>query len=450
MTPSETSRRLAQWTARVGAGALLETLSTALPDVAVFVVDERRNVLFWSRGAERLLGFPADEVLGEHCLKSNRCAACMKGCGVAEHRRLSDVSLSLYTATSEVRDVLKSGQAFFDDDGRFLGAIEVLRESTSLEPKRPTHPHRDDATDFHGLLSRDPEMLAVFDTIRRVARTSASVLVRGESGSGKELVARAIHAESARHGHPFIAVNCASLAPNLVESELFGHVRGAFTGAISDRAGLFEQASTGTLFLDEIGELSLEAQAKLLRVLEDGTVVRVGDSRRIPVDVRVVAATHRSLRDDVRTGRFREDLMYRLRVVPVFIPPLRRRRRDIDLLFWHFVDRGGAVRRIESIAPDAMRALLDHAWPGNVRELRNVVEYALAVGRGAVIRRDDLPPELREEAVRAAAGPADADREEAARIRRVLVETQGHLGHAAERLGMSRTTLWRKRRALGL
>jgi transcriptional regulator with PAS, ATPase and Fis domain len=298
-------------------------------------------------------------------------------------------------------------------------------------------------------------MKRAFQTIRNVAETDATVLVRGESGSGKELVARAIHVESHRAKGPFVAVNCAALTPGLLESELFGHVRGAFTGAVKDRTGLFEQAEGGTLFLDEVAELPLETQSKLLRVLEERVVTRVGASKERPVDVRIIAATHRALRAEVDAGRFREDLMYRLRVVPIFLPPLRDRPGDVEVLLRTFLRRFNETgpRRVETVAPDAMRALLDHDWPGNVRELRNVVEYAFAVGRGEELLLAELPPELTEARTLSGAdeplGVLDAEAE-ARRLREALQLEGGRVGAAARRLGMSRATFWRKRRKHGL
>jgi transcriptional regulator with PAS, ATPase and Fis domain len=301
--------------------------------------------------------------------------------------------------------------------------------------------------DFHGLLTREPSMLRVIETIKRVATSDVTVLLRGESGTGKEVLARAIHNESARREGPFVAVNCASFSPGLLESELFGHVKGAFTGADRDRHGIFQQADGGTLFLDEVAEIPLDLQGRLLRVLQERMFVPVGGARPVKVDVRILAATHKGLREEVKAGRFREDLMYRLRVVPVFIPPLRERRLDLELLLHHHLDMRGRTgpRRVERVAPEAMRALLGHPWPGNVRELLNVIEYAFAVGIGPELGLGDLPPEFAEEASEAA--PAAADEE---RIREALAASGGDVAAAAKSLGISRTTLWRWRRRLGM
>ena len=442
---------LARWLRNVGPAEAFDALVSLLPDAAVFAVDAERRVVAWSAGATALLGFEARDVIGEHCLKAHRCELCMVGCGVAIHGRLADVPLELFRADGAATRLRKSARAFYDEAGAFAGGIEVLVPDRAPVARDPVPL---DAVVFHGLVSRDPVMLRAFETTKRVAETDTTVLVRGESGTGKELVARALHAGSARRDGPFVPVNCAALTPSLLESELFGHVRGAFTGAVGDRMGVFEQAAGGTLFLDEVAELPLDMQAKLLRVLEERVLTPVGGREPRPVDVRVVAATHRALRAEVVAGRFREDLMYRLRVVPLYLPPLRARPADIELLLDHFVTRQNArgPRRVSSVAPEAMRALLDHRWPGNVRELRNVVEYAFAVGRGPELQRDELPPELREgrpvaaSPPRAVLGAPETPADEVAAIRRALELSGGHVGRAAASLGMSRPTFWRKRR----
>ena len=330
-------------------------------------------------------------------------------------------------------------------DGLSLRALP-LREGPAWAPP-------EDAVEFHGVWTRDPALLKIIEVIRNVAETDATVLIRGESGTGKELVAAALHAESDRRDGPFIAVNCGAFSASLLESELFGHVKGAFTGAVAARKGIFAQAHGGTLFLDEVAELPLELQPKLLRVLQERVVVPVGGSEPLPVDVRVVAATHRALREEAKEGRFRADLLYRLRVVPIFLPSLRERRLDIELLVQRFIDQFNrrGPRRITAIAPTALQALLDHGWPGNVRELKNVVEYAFAVGRSATLTLDDLPPELRAAlpptSARASATP---NVDEAERVREALATAQGDINAAAAHLGLSRTTFWRLRRRLGV
>jgi transcriptional regulator with PAS, ATPase and Fis domain len=314
---------------------------------------------------------------------------------------------------------------------------------------------------FHGMWTREPEMKRLFRLVEKVARTGSSVLVRGESGTGKELVANALHAISPRHKGPFRAINCAALPPSLLESELFGHVRGAFTGAVRDSPGHFRLADGGTLFLDEVGEIPLELQGKLLRVLETHTVIPVGGREAVPVDVRIVAATHRALRREVEEGRFRADLMYRLRVVPLFLPSLRERRGDILPLARRFLaqlEKQGP-RRVERLSPGAQRRLLEHDWPGNVRELRNVMEYASVIGEGPVLHEADLPPEFSESRPSAPAAPkppvarargAPTEALDAATLRATLERAGGNRTQAARLLGISRVTLWRRLRQAGV
>lgn len=440
----------------IGPEAAFRCLAELFPDAAVFAVDAERNVVHWSDGAQKLLGFTRDEAIGRLCLSSIRCRTCTIGCGIAKYGTVTGIPLEHYRADERWIPTKKYAKGFFTDDGEFLGGIEVLvatgpsqveegvlGETVLLPP---------DAEEFHGLVSRDAAMKRAFQTIRNVGETDATVLVRGESGSGKELVARGIHLESHRAQGPFVAVNCAALTPGLLESELFGHVRGAFTGAVKDRKGLFEQAEGGTLFLDEVAELPMEMQSKLLRVLEERVVTPVGASKEKAVDVRVVAATHRALRREVDAERFREDLMYRLRVVPILMPPLRDRVGDVEVLLRFFLRRfnKNGPRHVETIAPDAMRALLNHRWPGNVRELRNVVEYAFAVGRGEELLLEELPPEFNDERSSVVEDEKGGEQSERERIREALQLEGGVVNAAAKRLGMSRATFWRKRQKHGL
>lgn len=450
---SQSSPFLNHWLSQVGPHVAVEALSDLLEGGALYAVDAEGQVLFWSQGAERLLGFSHGQVLGQPCRQAIRCADGQPFCCVSAQGSIKDAAAELRRADGSHVRVRRNARAFFDAAGQFTGALEVLWPEDALAVSQPLQ-GEEAVEEFHGLSTRDPAMKQALRIIRNVAETEATVLIRGETGSGKELAAKAIHAESQRRAQPFLAVNCAALTPSLLESELFGHVRGAFTGAVKDHAGVFQRANGGTLFLDEVAELPMELQAKLLRVLQERDFVPVGGDRAVKVDVRIVAATHRSLREQVKEGRFREDLMYRLRVVPIFLPPLRERRLDVNLLLWRLIDRHNArgQRKLLRVEPDAMRALLDHAWPGNVRELQNVVEYAFAVGRGEALRLEDLPPEFREaRPAQAAALLAPATPEdEAGRIRRALADAGGKIDAAARQLGMSRATFWRKRKHYGL
>jgi two-component system response regulator AtoC len=299
------------------------------------------------------------------------------------------------------------------------------------------------------VVGRSEAMLQVYKTAARVASTDATVLIQGESGTGKELVARAIHTASPRASGPFVAVDCGAIAEGVLESELFGHARGAFTGAQVARRGLFEEAHHGTLFLDEIGDIGQNLQARLLRALQEGTIRRVGTNEPIAVDVRIVAATNRDMEAAVKQGSFRADLYYRLHVVSIRIPPLRERREDIPLLAEHFAQKHGRAEG-SAISPEAREFLIAHEWPGNVRELENVIARALALNPSGVVVPEDLPESIRAAISTPAKAPLPdvSDRPSLAELERryasqVLQETGGNKTRAAEILGIDRKTLYR-------
>jgi len=292
-------------------------------------------------------------------------------------------------------------------------------------------------------------MQEVFRVVQKVARSTSTVLIYGESGTGKELVARAIHGASDRRDRPFLAVNVAALPETILEAELFGYEKGAFTGADARKVGLFEQASGTTLFLDEVGELKRDLQVKLLRVLQEREILRVGGTEPVPVDVRVVAATNRDLERETREGRFREDLFYRLHVIPITLPPLRERRTDIPLLVEHFLARHGGPGRACLVAPEALEALVAYSWPGNVRELESVIERTLLLAEGDAVRLEDLPASVRANLGRGGAGipidipenGLDLEQLERSLILRALDKSGGNVTRAARLLGLSRRTL---------
>ncbi|MEF8864226.1 MAG: sigma 54-interacting transcriptional regulator [Salinibacter sp.] len=299
----------------------------------------------------------------------------------------------------------------------------------------------DDQSRFHDLVGTSAPMEDAYEQIQSVAEVKTTVLIQGETGTGKELAARAIHDESPRADGPFVTVNCAALNPDLAGSRLFGHRKGAFTGATEDRAGYFEAADGGTLFLDEIGDVPLDVQRQLLRALEEEAVTRLGETEARPVDVRIVAATHRSLDEEVEADRFRQDLLYRIRIARVTLPPLRERRSDLPLLVRTFRReiRAETGADVDRVGDDALRRLLEYDWPGNVRELRNALEAALIRSSGDVLRAEDLPPEIQE------ASPSASSADEGAeRIRAALDQTDGNRTKAAELLGISRATLYRR------
>ncbi|RME22352.1 MAG: sigma-54-dependent Fis family transcriptional regulator [Deltaproteobacteria bacterium] len=348
---------------------------------------------------------------------------------------------------------------FEQDELHMVIAKALAREEASHRAL-----HEDEAGRF-AIIGRTPSMKQVYTLIEKVADSPTTVLISGESGTGKELVARALHDSSRRRDAPFVQVNCGAIPDNLFESELFGYERGAFTGAVSSKPGRFELADGGTIFLDEVGELPLDLQVKLLRVLQDGTFERVGGLRSLHADVRVVAATNRDLLAEVRNGRFREDLFYRLNVIPIRLPPLRDRTEDIPLLVEHFLrkfnDRLG--KQVRGVTPEAMAALMAHRWPGNIRELENLMERSVLLADGDMLGPQDLPglgTELFDDAVGAEGDIEELGlkdyvrvytaRLERARIQRALEQEGGNVTRASRRLGISRKSLQTKMKEYGL
>jgi transcriptional regulator with PAS, ATPase and Fis domain len=328
-----------------------------------------------------------------------------------------------------------------DGTGGLAGVLASFRDMTDLLRLQL---RADEMTRFGGIIGRDSKMLMVFKQIRDVAGYDFPVHLSGETGTGKELVANAIHNESRRAGAPFVPINCGALPEGLIETELFGHVKGAFSGAIRDKKGRFELADGGTVFLDEVAELSNTLQVKLLRFLQEGRFERVGGENTLAVNVRVISATNRNLKKEVEHNRFREDLFYRLNVIPLHLPPLRDRKNDIALLVEHFLrdaaDRYG--RELLTLSNRALALMLDYRWPGNVRELQNAIQFAFVKCSGKVIEIEDLPLELREAAdVCGRRGPARKLDLEA--VRRALARTGGNKAKAAKIMGVGRATLYR-------
>ena len=418
------------------------------PAAAWWAVDAEQKIVFWSEGATRLLGFEADEVMGKHCSFGVQCVQCASGCGLREFGRIQSKSLRHYHRDGHEVAASKSAQAIHDEKGQFLGGVEVLRQ---IDGPATTALPTPGVTDFYGILSGDSHFIALLTSLRRVAHTDVNVLIRGETGTGKEMVARALHQMSPRATKPFVAVNCGTLSREFLASEIFGHKRGAYTGAVADKKGLLARAEGGTLFLDEVAELSPEVQAMLLRVIQERRYTPLGDVRDLKADIRIISATHRSLRDAVAEGAFREDLMYRLRVTPIFLPRLIERGADMRLLLNHLLQK--TAERMQSQPPiitDEVMTLLDnHSWPGNVRELMNLAEYLTVTRGGSEVRVEHLLPELRETSVVQPVKKSSAMPDRLA-IEEATKAANGNLEEAAKRLGVSRITLWRWRKKLGL
>lgn len=376
---------------------MIEALFDLLDD-GIVVHDEQRIIRLVNKVVENLTGVPRQDILGRDCHEVfPYFGLCGSACAFKTAETMDNSRRMLETAFTrpdgELRYIKVKSTPVIMDDKR-MGVLVTIRDNSELEDLRF---RRDKRREFHGMIAASSAMAAVFETIRAVGPSDYPVLVMGESGTGKELAAGAIHKESRRKSGPFVPVNCGALPENILESELFGHVRGAFTGAIRDKKGRFELADGGTIFLDEVGELPLHMQAKLLRVLQESSFERVGGEKTIKVDIRVIAATNRDLREMVDIGEFREDLFYRLCVVPIDLPPLRHRTEDIPLIANKILDRVNKEtgKSITSISDEAMALLLGHPWRGNVRELINALQFASVLCHGAMILSDHLPYEVR-------------------------------------------------------
>ncbi len=431
----------------------------------VFTLDADGRISSWNGSMERITGYSSKEALGRTCelLQCSQCfgKACPSGfhkCGILQKDTSEAKECRLRHKDGHEVSVIKNAGVVRDSKGKAIGVVETVADLTELNLARKK---AEEATlrlaEIHridNLIGRSRPMQQVFSTIRAAAASDATILIQGESGTGKELVAGAIHYRSDRKSAPLVVVNCSALSESVLESELFGHVKGAYTGAVRDRVGRFEQAEGGTLFLDEIGELTPFIQVKLLRVLQEREVERVGDSKRRKINIRVITATHQDLYAMVREGRFREDLYYRLKVFPISIPPLRERREDIPLLVSHFIkimnEKTG--KKIQNLSQEAMRMLIDYDWPGNVRELENAVEHAFVLCNRVTIEPMDLPVEVRRpEQTPICSTPRSESKHASARrkkpTKKMLVEElevcDWNKAEVARRIGLSRTAIWK-------
>jgi len=423
----------------------------------VVVVDREGTILSVNRALENMIGYKATELVGQECviLDCNTCFSQDQGdrkkrCGLLRAGKVVKHRCQLRKKDGQLVHVLKNGAVLRDGSGTVVGGVETLTDITDLVAKEKTIEELKDLLSpdegFEGIVGRSPTMTGLYALIGNAAASDAPIIAYGESGTGKELVANALHALGRRSKAPFVKVSCAALNESLLESELFGHVKGAFTGADRDRRGRFESAHKGDLFLDEIGDIPLSTQVKLLRVLQEKEVERVGDHTPIPIDTRVIAATHRDLEAMCREGTFREDLYYRLNVIPIRVPPLRERREDIPLLVDHFMKmiRLRTGKPIHGVTGEAMNVLTAYRWPGNVRELINVLEYAFVVCHEEYIAPQHLPALFLQGKTiidRHRKGPAAVDERE--ELIGVLERTAGNRQEAAGILGISRVTLWK-------
>jgi len=434
-----------------------ETVLRCIAD-GVFTVDREFRITSFNRAAERITGMPVEEAVGKRCSDVFHADLCEQGCAIRKAMETGGEVIDQPARILDVRGravpISVSTALLREEDGTLLGAVQTFRDLSALEQLRR---EIQASYTFEDIIGKSEAFQKIFAILPDIAESESTVLIEGPSGSGKELLARAIHNLSHRRKHPYVVVNCGTLPPNLFESELFGYKPGAFTDAKKDKPGRIAIAEGGTIFFDEIGDLPLETQAKLLRVLQEREYEPLGGVKTRRANVRVVAATNKSLTDLVAKGGFRDDLYFRLAVVRLTIPPLRERRGDIPYLVEHFIERFNARRNksIEGVTPQVMEILMRHDFPGNVRELENVIEYGFVLCHDSRIDLKHLPEDLQPVSlVRVPKAPRRSEsalqRAEAEAIQETLAATQGHLGRAAGQLGISRTTLWRKMHKYGI
>ncbi len=407
--------------------------------------DLNRRIFFFNREAERISGYSRSEVLNNDCHKAFGEPFCGERCLFQGDNTCvpdkAEYPVNLVTKDGETRNVEMSVSKMRDEGGSVFGVIAFIKDITDIVQFRL---RTGELTGYSNIVGRDRKMLQIFQQIRDLAGYDYPVHISGETGTGKELVAEAVHAASRRSGAPFVPINCGALPEGLIESELFGHVKGAFTGAIRDKKGRFGLADSGTVLLDEVSELSKEIQVKLLRFLQTGKYEKVGGEQTVSVNVRIISATNSDLKKEVKNKNFREDLYYRLNVIPIHLPPLRERKNDIPLLVDYFLKQfnGGSEGKNVLISSDAISLMIDYAWPGNVRQLQNALQYAIVKRSGNYIRPEDLPMELSELQInKHRRGPSKKLNLES--VQAALEKTGYNKAKAARLLGVGRATLYR-------
>lgn len=413
----------------------------------VITVDKDFRVTFFNRAAEIITGYKRDEVAGRLCKLVFDCELCETKCPIGlvleTNQNIDDFSSNILLKDGSRKSIKLNAAILKNGDGIPTGGVISFRDLSEIEAIKED---RKSMTTFYGIIGHSKAMQQIFELIKEISESDAAVLVQGESGTGKEMIANAIQATSRRKGKPFVKVNCSVFPENLLASELFGHVKGAFTDAIKDRPGRFELADGGTLFLDEVAEMPLQTQIQLLRVLQEGAFERVGESMPRKSNVRVIAATNINIEKALNTGKLREDLYYRLNVIPVVIPSLRERKEDIPYLVKYFIEDYSKVYRkdINDITNFALDILMNYNWPGNVRELENVIEYAIVRTKEMqIITKESLPSSLGHRPITKSLNQKVYKKESAAEIVQLLEKHHWNKTKVAKELGIGRTTLWR-------
>ncbi|HJP17671.1 MAG: hypothetical protein CMH78_03215 [Nitrospinae bacterium] len=422
-------------------------------DDGMFVHDDDLNILDINPAAEKITGYSRDDIIGKQCSLIFRGSLCDHNCDIckdSENDKKADFETDISSKDGRRFVVRVSSYSFKANKNKnyFFVVIKDVTELSKLKEKFI------EVSSFHNIVGKNEKMQEIYRLVKRVAETNSTVLIYGETGTGKELIASAIHYRSDRKKNEFVRINCAALPENLLESELFGHIKGAFTGATRDRKGRFETASGGTIFLDEVGDTSPAFQAKLLRVLQEREIERVGDNRPIKINIRILAATNKNLLNLVKQNKFREDLYFRLSVVTIDLPPLRERQDDIPLLIEHVLAELNAKskNKVKGVVVYVIKLLMAYPWPGNIRELKNAIEHAFVFSKNTFIVKEDLPSYLKSFDVSdSIADDIDLSQiPEQERIRKTLHLCRWNVKATAEKMNMSRTTLWRKMKKLGI
>ncbi len=436
-------------------GNLTEVILDSLGE-GLFTVDQDFRINSINRAAETMFGVKRTNVIGDFCKNVFQSKRCFGDCPIERvlknNQPVFDLESQILNSNGQKIPVKLNTNVLRDPDGKPIGGVVSLRDMSHLEEIKQ---NLLSSSNFHGIIGQHKSMFDVYELIEEVADSNSGVLITGESGTGKEMIADAIVASSNRKNKPFVKINCSVFPSQLLASELFGHVKGAFTDAIKDRVGRFELANNGTIFLDEVAEMPLQMQVQLLRVLQEGSFERIGESVTRKVDVRVIAATNKDVQQEMAAGRLREDLFYRLNVIPVHLPSLRERRTDIAHLVQHFISKYAMIsgKKITEVDDEAMDYLVGYQWPGNVRELENAIEFAFARTKGSIIHASKLPLNVRMGTKCSDALPKDSKSfrsEEYDLLLDLLQKHQWNRSRVSQELGIGRTTLWRKLKAYKL